>query len=66
MVLGAEASARFCRLRESVKRELDPSHKVKEENCLRRDPVLGSGRSLCTFSKEMRFQARAKPVKNSV
>lgn len=53
MVLGAEGSARFCRLRESKKRDLDPSHKVKEKNCLRKDLVLGSGRPFCRFSKEM-------------
>lgn len=62
MVLGAEGGARFCRLRESKKRDLDPSHKVKGKNCLGKDLVLGSGRIFLQVFQEMRFQARAKPA----
>lgn len=41
MVLGAEGTARLCRLRESEKTDLDPSHKVKEKKMHREGPSFG-------------------------
>lgn len=40
-VLGAEGSARLCRLRESEKREMDPSHKVKGKKLPQEGPSFG-------------------------
>lgn len=62
MVLGAKGGARFCRLRESKKRDLDPSHKVKGRICLGKDLVLGSGRIFLQVSQgdEISSQSQAR------